>query len=189
MMSFAVGSLVRVRDREWVVLPGSTEELLRLRPLGGADDETTGVYTPLESVEAAQFALPDPEQIGDYHSARLLRAAVRLGFRSSAGPFRCFARINVDEVAWQLNAARQAVGSSVDVAAFMKDSVRMYRGVVSETEDGALCFDLTETPRSLKDALDREKFVARFELPVPLNTDQLYLTRTTRWCKTWPRMS
>lgn len=101
-MSFTVGSLVRVRGREWVVLPESTDEVLRVRPLGGVDDEVTGIYTLLENVEPAQFALPDPTQSGDYRSARLLRAAVRLGFRSSAGPFRSFARINVEPRPYQL---------------------------------------------------------------------------------------
>lgn len=101
-MSFTVGSLVRVRGREWVVLPESTDELMLVRPLGGTDDEVTGIYTMLEDIEPAQFALPDSSQIGDYRSARLLRAAVRLGFRSSAGPFRSFARINVEPRPYQL---------------------------------------------------------------------------------------
>lgn len=101
-MSFTVGSLVRVRGREWVVLPESTDELVRVRPLGGTDDEVTGIFALLESIEPAQFALPDPAQIGDYRSARLLRAAVRLGFRASAGPFRSFARINVEPRPYQL---------------------------------------------------------------------------------------
>ncbi len=101
-MSFTVGSLVRVRGREWVVLPKSTDELIRLRPLGGTNDEETAVYTLLETVEPAQFDWPDPEQIGDYRSARLLRAAARLGFRSSAGPFRSFACINVEPRPYQL---------------------------------------------------------------------------------------
>lgn len=101
-MSFTVGSLVRVRGREWVVLPKTTDELVRVRPLGGTEDEVTGIFTTLELVEPAQFALPDPTQIGDYRSARLLRAAVRLGFRSSAGPFRSFARINVEPRPYQL---------------------------------------------------------------------------------------
>lgn len=101
-MSFTVGSLVRVRGREWVVLPESTDEVVLVRPLGGTDDEVTGIFTTLEPIEPAQFALPDPERIGDYRSARLLRAAVRLGFRASAGPFRSFARINVEPRPYQL---------------------------------------------------------------------------------------
>lgn len=101
-MSFAVGSLVRVRGREWVVLPDSTDDLVLVRPLGGTEDEVTGIITGLETVEPATFALPDPQQIGDYRSARLLRAAVRLSFRSSAGPFRSFARINVEPRPYQL---------------------------------------------------------------------------------------
>ncbi len=101
-MTYTVGSLVRVRGREWVVLPESTDDLVRVRPLGGTEDEVTAVLTALEPIEPATFALPDPEQIGDYRSARLLRAAVRLGFRASAGPFRSFAKINVEPRPYQL---------------------------------------------------------------------------------------
>ncbi|HLT18964.1 MAG TPA: DEAD/DEAH box helicase, partial [Thermomicrobiales bacterium] len=100
--TFAVGSLVRARGREWVVLPESQDDLLVLRPLGGTEDEVTGIYLPLEPVEPASFDLPDPDQIGDHRSARLLRDAVRLGFRSSAGPFRSFAHINVEPRPYQL---------------------------------------------------------------------------------------
>lgn len=101
-MTFAVGSLVKARDREWVVLPESTDEMLILRPLGGTEDEVTGIYIPLETVEPAQFDLPDPTQPGDNRSCRLLRDAVRLGFRSSAGPFRSFAKIAVEPRPYQL---------------------------------------------------------------------------------------
>lgn len=101
-MSFAIGSLVKARDREWVVLPESEGDLLVLRPLGGTDDETTGIYLPLEKVEQAQFDLPRPDRLGDYQSCRLLRDAVRLGFRSSAGPFRCFAKIACEPRPYQL---------------------------------------------------------------------------------------
>jgi superfamily II DNA or RNA helicase len=101
-MSFAVGSLVKARGREWVVLPESAEDLLVLRPLGGTEDEVTGVYLPLERVEPARFDLPDAARPGDYRSGRLLRDAVRLGFRSSAGPFRSFARIAVEPRPYQL---------------------------------------------------------------------------------------
>ncbi|MHB8867796.1 MAG: helicase-related protein [Thermoleophilia bacterium] len=104
-MTFAVGSLVRARGREWVVLPESEGDLLVLRPLGGTEDEVAGILQALEPVESATFALPnprDPAQIGDYRSARLLRDAVRLGFRSSAGPFRSFAAIGVEPRPYQL---------------------------------------------------------------------------------------
>ncbi len=101
-MTFSTGSLVKARGREWVVLPDSTDDLLVLRPLGGSDDEITGIYTPLETVASATFDLPDPTQVGDYRSARLLRDAVRLGFRSSAGPFRSFARVGFEPRPYQL---------------------------------------------------------------------------------------
>ncbi|BCL80058.1 ATP-dependent helicase HepA [Ktedonobacteria bacterium brp13] len=103
-MNYAVGSLVKARGREWIVLPESNEQMLILRPLGGTNDEVAGIYLPLESqdVESAQFSLPNPEQSGDHFSGRLLRDAVRFGFRSSAGPFRSFARIAVEPRPYQL---------------------------------------------------------------------------------------
>jgi len=101
-MTYTVGSLVKARGREWVVLPDSGDEMLILRPLGGTDNEIAGIYLPLERVEPAHFDLPDPTQVGDYRSARLLRDAVRLGFRSSAGPFRSFARLAFDPRPYQL---------------------------------------------------------------------------------------
>ncbi|MBN1811809.1 MAG: DEAD/DEAH box helicase [Anaerolineae bacterium] len=102
--SYTPGSLIRTRGREWVVLPDSTDDLLVLRPLGGTDHEIAGVYLPLErdDVRPATFDFPDPDRPGDFRSCRLLRDAVRLGFRSSAGPFRSFARLNVEPRPYQL---------------------------------------------------------------------------------------
>ncbi len=105
MTTFSVGSLVRARGREWVVLPESKpdEDLWILRPLGGTDDEVAGIYRPLEPIEPAEFALPDPSRdLGSHVSCRLLREAVRLGFRSGAGPFRSLARIAVDPRPYQI---------------------------------------------------------------------------------------
>ncbi|KAB2893775.1 MAG: DEAD/DEAH box helicase [Bacteroidetes bacterium] len=101
-MSFSPGALVRARGREWVVLPDSTDTLLLLRPLGGTDEEVVGIHQVLEDIEPAKFELPNPEQVGDYRSARMLRDAVKLGFRSSAGPFRSFAKIAVEPRPYQL---------------------------------------------------------------------------------------
>ena len=100
---FAAGSLVKARGREWVVLPSPEDDLVMVRPLGGADHEETGIVISLEAVEPARFAPPDPAaDLGDHRSAKLLRDALRLGFRSSAGPLRCAARIAVDPRPYQL---------------------------------------------------------------------------------------
>lgn len=104
-MSFDVGALVKVRGREWVVLPESNDDpdMLILRPLGGTEDEVTGIYLPLEKPEAARFDLPNPAtDLGNQLSCGLLRDAVRLGFRSGAGPFRSLARIAVEPRPYQL---------------------------------------------------------------------------------------
>jgi SNF2 family DNA or RNA helicase len=101
-MNFASGSLVAARGREWVVLPGSTGELTLVRPLGGAEEERTGILTSLETVRPASFSFPDPNDLGDFQSCKLLRDSLRLGFRSSAGPFRSFGQINVEPRAYQL---------------------------------------------------------------------------------------
>ena len=50
----------------------------------------------------ANFALPDPNRLGDHRSCRLMRDAVRLGFRSSAGPFRSFGHLAVEPRPYQL---------------------------------------------------------------------------------------
>jgi len=104
-MTFDVGSLVKARGREWIVLPETKEEndLLVLRPLGGTEDEITGIYLPLENVETATFPPPNPtKDLGNHRSGAMLREAVRLGFRSGAGPFRSLGRINVEPRPYQL---------------------------------------------------------------------------------------
>ncbi len=102
MTTFDIGSLVRARDREWVVLPESHGDFLVLQPVSGADLETAGVLTTLEPVESASFPLPDFSNCGGIEDWRLLRDAVRFGFRSSVGPFRSLAHIGVTPRAYQL---------------------------------------------------------------------------------------
>jgi superfamily II DNA or RNA helicase len=104
MTDYGAGTLVHARGRDWVVLPQSDSELLRLRPLGGSDDESVGLFLPIEGkdVRSATFAPPDPERHGDFASARLLMDAVRLSFRSGAGPFRSLGRIGVEPRSYQV---------------------------------------------------------------------------------------
>jgi superfamily II DNA or RNA helicase len=99
---YAPGSLVTARGRDWVVLPESASDLLVLRPLGGADDDIAAVFPGLEPVAGAEFAAPSPADLGDARAAGLLRSALRIGFRSGAGPFRSLAGIAVEPRAYQL---------------------------------------------------------------------------------------
>ena len=98
---FSVGALVRARGREWVVLPGSKENFLLLRPLGG-EGEIAGISTALESMESAHFDLPNPEHVGESFSCRMLRDAARLSSRAYCGPLRCLGRIAVEPRPYQL---------------------------------------------------------------------------------------
>ncbi|PRR71265.1 helicase-related protein [Neomoorella humiferrea] len=104
MIKFSPGSIVRCREREWVVLPSVDEELLLLRSLGGSEDEVTGIYLPLnaEIVEPASFPPPDLRQSGDATAARLLWQAARLNLRSGAGPFRSLGHLQVRPRPYQI---------------------------------------------------------------------------------------
>src|SRR3954462_4435264 len=91
---FAVGSLVRARGREWVVMPGTTSEFLLLQPLGGGSDDITGVFAD-EGVQPATFPPPSAADLGDSAATALLRTALRVGFTAGAGPFRSLAGLAV----------------------------------------------------------------------------------------------
>ena len=106
MNTFTPGKLVTVRDREWVVQPSPSEDLLLLRPLGGSEEETTGIYLPLEFDQDkpidAQFPDPDTDDLGDFARARLLHDAARLSFRNGAGPFRSLAKLSFRPRSYQM---------------------------------------------------------------------------------------
>lgn len=96
------GTLIHARGREWVVLPESTDDLIVARPVGGLDEEITGIIPAIERVESATFKLPTKDDLGDFASGRLLRDAARLSTRAAAGPFRCFGRIAAEPRPYQL---------------------------------------------------------------------------------------
>ncbi|MFD8122311.1 DEAD/DEAH box helicase, partial [Streptomyces albidoflavus] len=101
-LTYTAGSLVAARGREWVVLPESAPDMLVLRPLGGSEDDIAAVFPSFEEVRPAEFAAPSSDDLGDQQAAGLLRTALRIGFRSGAGPFRSLASIAVEPRAYQL---------------------------------------------------------------------------------------
>ena len=104
--SLQPGKLVSLRGREWVVLPSGDPDLLVVRPLGGSEEETTGIYLPLgvpsDEPKDARFEKPTPEDLGDISTARILYDAARLAFRNGAGPFRALAKLSFRPRAYQI---------------------------------------------------------------------------------------
>ena len=100
------GKLVTLRGRDWIVLPSNDPDLLIVKPLGGSDDETTGIYLPLalesDRPADARFAAPTSEDLGDISSARLLYDSARLAFRNGAGPFRALAKLSFRPRSYQM---------------------------------------------------------------------------------------
>ncbi|WP_046663021.1 helicase-related protein [Microcystis aeruginosa] len=98
-----VGSIVRCRNRQWVVLPSEREEVIILRPLSGSEEQICGIYTVLgEKIESATFSPPEPQTLRDHEAGRLLLDAARLSLRSGAGPFRCLGRLSVRPRPYQI---------------------------------------------------------------------------------------
>ena len=97
-------SIVTCRDRQWVVLPTDNQDIIRLRPLSGNEDQIGGIYLPLEleSIKPAQFPQPQPDAVQDHTAAQLLMNAARLSLRNGAGPFRCLGRLSVRPRPYQL---------------------------------------------------------------------------------------
>ncbi len=96
------GTLVHARGREWIVLPDSSDEVLMVRPVGGLDEEVTGLLPSVETVTSARFSLPTRQDLGDFQAGALLRDAARISTRAAAGPFRSFGRIAVEPRPYQL---------------------------------------------------------------------------------------
>jgi len=103
---FKPGSLVTLRNRPWVVLPSEDTELLLLKPLGGSDDEITGIFLPVagkdEKPQSYNFIKPSERDLGDFTSAKLLYNAARLSFRNAAGPFRCLGKLSFRPRSYQM---------------------------------------------------------------------------------------
>ena len=105
MSSVSVGSIVKYREREWVVLPSEDPDIILLRPLGGSNREICGVHRdisskigyelPFERVKPANFPLPTADLLGDHVAVRLFFESARLLLREGAAPFRSLGHISV----------------------------------------------------------------------------------------------
>lgn len=104
---FTPGSLVTVRNRPWVVLPSDNPDLFLIKPLGGTDEEITGIFKPVAREQdipvSYDFIKPSASDLGnDYQSARLLYNASRLSFRAAAGPFRALGKLSFRPRSYQM---------------------------------------------------------------------------------------
>ena len=143
---FHPGNLVRARNREWVVQASDSRQndganVLRLRPLGGADEDIITLIPELEfaPVEPATFAWPNPDQAGNHAAALLLRDALRLKLRAGGGPFRSFGNIAVEPRAYQLVPLLMALRLST-VRLLIADDV----GVGKTVEAGLIARELMD---------------------------------------------
>lgn len=103
---FKPGKLVAFRGRDWMVLPSADPELLLLKPLGGSEEEITGVFRPLnapgEAVSETELPRPKAADLHDFSSAKLLFEANRLSFRNASGPFRCMGKLSFRPRSYQI---------------------------------------------------------------------------------------
>ena len=103
------GTLVNFRGRPWVVQQSGSPDLTILKPLGGTDAETIGLYLPLYGEDfqlpSYNFNRPSKEDIGQYSypsAARILYNACRVSFRDIAGPFQCLGKLSFEPRPYQM---------------------------------------------------------------------------------------
>lgn len=139
-VDYPPGGLVNARGRDWLVLPGSPDGALLVRPLGGHEHETTVLLPDIDNFAAATFEPPTVDDRGDASRARLLRDALRLSFRASGGPFRSFARLAVTPRNYQLVPLMMAANQDV-TRLLIADGV----GIGKTVEAGLIAAELLAT--------------------------------------------
>jgi len=107
-----LGSIVKYRDRDWIVAPTDERDVVFLKPLGGNTEEGCFVYLPLvkeigkeldhERIEHSQFPFPEASNVLDHGAVKLFTESARLLLRDGAAPFRSFGRISVRPRPYQL---------------------------------------------------------------------------------------
>ncbi len=107
-MEFKTGTLVDFRNRPWVVQQSPNEDIILIKPLGGTDAETVGLYLPLYegklNLKSYNFKAPTPYDLskGWPDATHILYDACRLSFRDVAGPFKCLGRLSFEPRPYQM---------------------------------------------------------------------------------------
>lgn len=107
-MEFKTGTLVDFRNRPWVVQQSPDPDVLSLKPLGGTDAESIGLYLPLYGsnfmLNSYHFSTPSASDLshGWQDAAQILYDACRLSFRDVAGPFQCLGRLSFEPRPYQM---------------------------------------------------------------------------------------
>lgn len=172
------GTLVNYRGRDWIVMPSDDKEVLNIKPLGGSDHEITGVYLPLkidgQKISNTEIAYPEPSDVGDFQSAKMLFHASRLSFRNAAGPFRCMGKLSFRPRSYQmiplvmslkqdvtrlLIADDVGIGKTVEALMVLKEA--MERGEVDRFAVICLPHLCEQWKNELKDKLDIEAEIIR----------------------------
>lgn len=172
------GKLISLRGREWIVLPSDDNDILLVKPLGGGDDEVTGIYLPLAAPEdkwqEATFPEPGIDDLNDFETAKLLFDASRLSFRNASGPFRSMAKFSFRPRSYQIvplvKALQQEVirlliaddvgiGKTIEALIILKEM--MERGEVKRFAVICLPHLCEQWQAELKDKLDIDAEIIR----------------------------
>lgn len=184
------GTLVNYRGRDWIVMPSDDKEVLNIKPLGGSDNEITGVFLPInipgQEITDTEIQYPTEDNLGDFQSAKLLFHASRLSFRNAAGPFRCMGKLSFRPRSYQmiplvmslkqhitrlLIADDVGIGKTVEALMILKES--MERGEVERFAVICLPHLCEQWKSELKDKLDfdaeiiRSSTIAGLERKIP----------------------
>lgn len=197
------GSIVRCRNREWVLLPGQTDDIWALRPLTGTEDEVVQVHRaladlvsndlPSEQIAPASFPLPTVADVSDAASAHLLWQAARLTLREGATPFRSLGRISIRPRVYQfvpllmalrLNPVRLFIADDVGVGKTI-EALLIAREMLDRGEISRFCVlcppylceqwakELAEK-FNLDPVVIRSGTVGQLERQVPVGRDSIY---------------
>lgn len=172
------GELVTFRGRDWIVLPSQDPNVQLLKPIGGSNEEVTGVYLPLQipgdHIDKAQFAAPAIEDLGDFQTAKMLFNATRLSFRHASGPFRCFGKLSFRPRSYQvvplIRALEQdtlrlliaddvGIGKTVEALMILKE--KMERGEIKNFAVICLPHLCEQWQSEIRDKLDIEAEIIR----------------------------